>query len=116
MVTGLRSSCDRLQLQESTAAELQALLQEAEQQWRTLQQAAAQEQLRTLSHDFEAQSQKTQAWIREKQQQLQTVGAQTPPEDRSTAAQVRGDASTLLHGEDSPQTHRFLSAPLCRPS
>lgn len=90
MVSGLRSGCDRLQLQGSAAAELQALLQEAERQWRTLLQTAAQEQLWTLSDDFEAQSQKTQAWIREKQQQLQTVGAQTPPEDRSTAAQVRG--------------------------
>lgn len=93
MVAGLRSGCERLQLQEGAAAELQALLQEAEQRWRTLLQTAAQEQLRTLSRDFEAQSEKTQAWIREKQQQLQTVGAQTPPEDRSTAAQVRGDAS-----------------------
>lgn len=88
MVTGLKSRCDGLQLQESMAAELQALLSDAEQQWRTVLQTAGQAELRALSDDFDAQSQSTQAWIREKQQQLQTVGAQTPPEERSIAAQV----------------------------
>lgn len=88
MVTGLKSQCEGLQLQESLAAELQALLSDAEQQWRTVLQTAGQAELRTLSDDFDGQSQSTQAWIREKQQQLQTVGAQTPPEERSIAAQV----------------------------
>lgn len=88
MVTGLRSRCDGLQLQESVRAELQRLVGEAEQQWRATLQTAGQAELRTLSEDFDAQSQNTQSWIREKQQQLQTVGAQTPPEERSVAAQV----------------------------
>lgn len=88
MVTGLKSRCAGLQLQESMAAELQALLGNAEQQWRTVLQTAGQAELRALSDDFDARSQSTQAWIREKQQQLQTVGGQTPPEERSIAAQV----------------------------
>lgn len=88
MVTGLKSRCDALQLQESVRAELQRLVGDAEQQWRTALQTAGQAELRTLSEDFDAQSQNTQSWIREKQQQLQTVGAQTPPEERSIAAQV----------------------------
>lgn len=88
MVTGLRSGCDVLQLQESMAAELQALVSDAEQQWRTVLQTARQAELRSLSDDFDAQSQSTQAWIRDKQQQLQAVGARTPPEERSIAAQV----------------------------
>lgn len=91
MVTGLTSGCAGLQLQESMAAELQALVSDAEQQWRTTLRTAGQAELRTLSDDFDAQSQSTQAWIREKQQQLQGVGAQTPPEDRSVAAQVSRD-------------------------
>lgn len=88
MVVGLKSRCDGLQLQESVRAELQRLVADAEQHWRTALQTAAQAELRTLSEDFDAQSQNTQSWIREKQQQLQTVGAQTPPEERSVAAQV----------------------------
>lgn len=88
MVTGLRSGCDVLQLHESMAAELQALVSDAEQQWRTVLQTARQAELRSLSDDFDAQSQSTQAWIRDKQQQLQAVGARTPPEERSIAAQV----------------------------
>lgn len=109
MVTGLRSGCDGLQLQDSVAAELQTLVQDAEQQWRTLLQTAAQEQLRTLSNDFEAQSENTQAWIREKQQQLQTVGAQTPPEERSLAAQVWGGRlPTPTHGKQPPNTEILI--------
>lgn len=87
-MTGLRSRCDGLPLQESMRAELQRLVGDAEQQWRATLQTAGQAELRTLSEDFDAQSQNTQSWIREKQQQLQTVGAQTPPEERSIAAQV----------------------------
>lgn len=87
-MTGLRSRCDGLPLQESVRAELQRLVGDAEQQWRATLQTAGQAELRTLSEDFDAQSQNTQSWIREKQQQLQTVGAQTPPEERSIAAQV----------------------------
>lgn len=88
MVMGLKSRCDGLQLQESVRAELHRLVGDAEQQWRTALHTARQAELRTLSEDFDAQSQNTQSWIREKQQQLQTVGAQTPPEERSIAAQV----------------------------
>lgn len=88
MLMGLKSRCDGLQLQESKAAELQALLTDTEQQWRSVLQTARQAELRALSDDFDAQSQSTQAWIREKQQRLQTVGDQTPPEERSIAAQV----------------------------
>lgn len=87
-MTGLRSRCDGLPLQESVRAELQRMVGDAEQQWRATLQTAGQAELRTLSEDFDAQSQNTQSWIREKQQQLQTVGAQTPPEERSIAAQV----------------------------
>lgn len=87
-MTGLRGRCDGLPLQESVRAELQRLVGDAEQQWRATLQTAGQAELRTLSEDFDAQSQNTQSWIREKQQQLQTVGAQTPPEERSIAAQV----------------------------
>lgn len=94
MMMGLQSRCSGLQLQESVRAELQRLLADAEQQWRTVLQAAAQAELRTLSDDFDSQSLNTQSWIRQKQQQLQTVGAQTPPEERSLAAQVGADAST----------------------
>lgn len=88
MVMGLKSRCDGLQLQETVSAELRRLVGDVEQQWRTVLQVAGQAELRTLSEDFDAQSQNTQSWIREKQQQLQTVGAQTPPEGRSIAAQV----------------------------
>lgn len=88
MVTGVKRRCDALRLQESVRAELQRLVGDAEQQWRTVLQTAGQAELRTLSEDFDAQSQNAQSWIREKQRQLQTVGAQTPPEERSTAARV----------------------------
>lgn len=88
MVARLKSRCDGAPLQESVAAELQRLAADAEQQWNTVQLMAAQAELRTLSDDFDAQSQDTQSWIRQKQLQLQTVGAQTPPEERSAAAQV----------------------------
>lgn len=100
-MTGLKSRFDGLQLQESMAAELQMLLGDAEQQWRTVLLMAGQAELRTLSDDFDAQSQSTQAWIREKQQQLQSVGAQTPPEERSVLAQVGrtlGHATSTYHG------------------
>lgn len=93
MVTGLKSRRAALQLQESLSEELQRLLDDAEQQWRTVLQAAAQAELRALGDDFDSQSQNTQRWIRQKQQQLQAVGAQTPPEERSLAAQVGADAS-----------------------
>lgn len=95
MLMGLKSRCDGPQLQESMTAELQKLVGDAEQQWRTVLQMAGQAELRTLSEDFDAQSQSTQSWIREKRQQLQTVGAQTPPEERSVTAQVRHDLSSL---------------------
>lgn len=95
MLMGLKGRCDGPQLQESMTEELQKLVGDAEQQWRTVLQMAGQAELRTLSEDFDAQSQSTQSWIREKQQQLQTVGAQTPPEERSIAAQVRHDLSSL---------------------
>lgn len=88
MVMGLKSGCEGLRLQEGVRAELQRLVGDAEQQWSTALQTAAQAELRTLSEDFDAQSQNAQSWIREKQQRLQTVGAQTPPEERSLAAQV----------------------------
>lgn len=75
-------------LEGSRKAELEQLVNDAEQQWRTLLQAARQAELRAFSDDFDAQSQNTQLWIRERQQKLQSVGAHMPPQERSHTAQV----------------------------
>lgn len=88
LLVSLRRRGEGLQLEENLAAEVQQLANDAEQQWRTLLQAAGQAELRALFDDFDSQSQNTQSWIREKQQQLQKVSAQTPAEGRRVAAQV----------------------------
>ncbi|KAM6917368.1 uncharacterized protein PEZ65_013189 [Lycodopsis pacificus] len=78
----------RERLEESRKRELQQLVEDTEQQWRTLLQAARQAELRTLSDDFDVQSENTQAWIRDRQQQLQSVGSHTPPDERCRTAQT----------------------------
>lgn len=76
------------QLEESRKAEVQQLVKDSEQQWRTVLQAARQAELRALSDDFDTQSKDIQSWIRDRQQRLQSVGGHTPPEERSLTAQV----------------------------
>ncbi|XP_031729025.1 nesprin-2-like, partial [Anarrhichthys ocellatus] len=78
--------CERLE--ESRKQELQQLVKDTEQQWRTLLQAARQAELRTLTDDFDMQSKDTQSWIRDGQQQLQSVGSHTPPDERCHTAQT----------------------------
>ena len=78
----------REHLEESRKPEVQQLVEDTEQQWRALQQAARQAELRSLSDDFDTQSKNTQCWIRDRQQQLQAVGSHTPPDHRCHAAQV----------------------------
>ncbi|XP_028420977.1 nesprin-2 [Perca flavescens] len=78
----------REHLEESRKPEVQQLVEDTEQQWRALQQAARQAELRSLSDDFDTQSKNTQCWIRDRQQQLQAVGSHTPPDHRCHAAQT----------------------------
>ncbi|KAA8578682.1 hypothetical protein FQN60_017502, partial [Etheostoma spectabile] len=77
----------REHLEESRKPEVQQLVEDTEQQWRGLQQAARQAELRSLSDDFDTQNKNTQSWIRDRQQQLQAVGSHTPPDQRCHAAQ-----------------------------
>ncbi|XP_055011498.1 nesprin-2-like [Boleophthalmus pectinirostris] len=63
-------------------AEVERMVLDTEQQWRTVLQTATQAELKSLSDDFENQSQSTQSWIRERQQLLHSVGAQAPPHQR----------------------------------
>lgn len=78
----------REQLEESQAAEMALLVQDAEQQWGSVLHAASQAEHRALSDDFDGQSQNTQLWVKDRQLELQSVGCHTPPEDRRRAAQV----------------------------
>lgn len=78
--------CERLE--ESRKSEVQQLVKDSEQQWQNVLLAARQAEVRALSDDFDAQSKDTQSWIRDQQQKLQSVGAHTPPEERSQAVQV----------------------------
>lgn len=89
-VLGLRRRGEGLRehLEESRKAELEQLVKDAEQQWGAVLQVARKVELRALSDDFDAQSQNTQSWIRERQQELQSVGGHTPAEERSRTAQV----------------------------
>lgn len=80
-------------LEESRKAEIEHLVNAAEQQWRFLLQAAGQAELRALSEDFDTQSHNSQSWIRDKQQELQSVGGHTPAEARSRTAQVCSNTS-----------------------
>ena len=80
------SLCEKLE--EGRKPEVQQLVKDAEQQWKTVQQAAQQAELRSLSDDFDAQSKDAQSWIRDRQQELQSVGSHTPPEERINTAQV----------------------------
>ncbi|CAJ1074541.1 LOW QUALITY PROTEIN: nesprin-2 [Xyrichtys novacula] len=80
------SLCERLE--ESRKPEVQQLVKDTEQQWRNVLQAARQAELRALSEDFDCQSKNTQSWIRDRQQKLQTVGSQTPAQERSNMAQT----------------------------
>lgn len=88
---GLRTQGEALQerLEESQAAQLALMVQDAEQQWGSVLQAASQAEHRALSDDFDAQSQSTQLWVKERQLELQSVGSHTPPEDKRRTAQVR---------------------------
>lgn len=78
--------CERLE--ESRKSEFQQLVKDSEQQWQNVLLAARQAEVRALSDDFDAQSKETQSWIRDRQQKLQSVGAHTPPEERSQTVQV----------------------------
>ncbi|XP_041669127.1 nesprin-2-like [Cheilinus undulatus] len=80
------SVCEHLE--ESRKPEVQQLVKNAEQQWRNVQQAARQAELRGLSDDFDSQGKNTQLWIRERTQKLQSVGSQTPAEERINTAQT----------------------------
>ncbi len=80
------SVCERLE--ESRRAEVQQLMKDAEQQWRAVLRAARQAELRGLSDDFDAQNKNSHAWLRDRQQKLQSVGTHAPPEERSLTAQV----------------------------
>ena len=86
----LKTQGERLckQLEESRKPEIEQLVKDTEQQWKTVLQTAKQAELRSLSDDFDSQSQNTQSWIRDHQQQLQFVGSQTPPEERCDTAEV----------------------------
>lgn len=115
MLLSLRRRGEGLQLEENLAAEVQQLANDAEQQWRMLLQAVGQAELRALFDDFDAQSQNTQSWIREKQQQLQNVRAQTPAEERSVAAQVSFSTTfsshlLFIHREHTYQSQTWRSA------
>ncbi|CAB1456440.1 unnamed protein product [Pleuronectes platessa] len=74
-------------LEPSRRSEVQQLVENAEQQWRMVLQAAGQAELRGLSDDFDTQSKDTQSWIRDRQQKLQSVGCLSPPEERCLTAQ-----------------------------
>lgn len=111
---GLRRQGEGLceHLEESRKAEVEQLVNDAEQQWRTVLQAARQVELRALSDDFDAQSQNTQSWIRARQQQLQSVGGNMPPEERSHTAQVCPNSTRAsLKGQfrEKLKTHSFSS-------
>nr|XP_033499149.1 nesprin-2 [Epinephelus lanceolatus] len=75
-------------LEGSKKPEVQQVIKDTEQQWGTVLQAARQAELRSLSDDFDAQSKNTQSWIRDKQQQLQSLGSHTPPDERCHTAQA----------------------------
>ena len=75
-------------LEPSRRSEVQQLVENAEQQWRMVLQAAGQAELRGLSDDFDTQSKDTQSWIRDRQQKLQSAGCLSPPEERRLTAQV----------------------------
>ncbi|XP_047197727.1 nesprin-2 isoform X1 [Hippoglossus stenolepis] len=74
-------------LEQSRRSEVQQLVENAEQQWRMVLQAAGQAELRGLSDDFDTQSKDTQSWIRDRQQKLQSAGCLSPPEERCRTAQ-----------------------------
>lgn len=90
-VLGLRTQGEVLQeqLEEREAAQLALMVQDAEQQWGSVLQGASQAEHRALLDDFDAQSQSTQLWVKERQLELQSVGSHTPPEDKRHTAQVR---------------------------
>lgn len=75
-------------LEDSRKLEVQQLVTVTEQQWTTVQQAANQAEVRSLSDDFDVQSKNTEMWIKEKQQMLQAVGSHTRAEERCHTAQV----------------------------
>lgn len=78
-------------LAESGKPEVQQLLQDTEQQWKTVMQAARQTEHRALSEDFHAQAETSQSWIRDKQLRLESAGRHAPPEERCGAAQVSSE-------------------------
>ncbi|KAF7647688.1 hypothetical protein LDENG_00168300, partial [Lucifuga dentata] len=82
------SLCEREELEELRKQEVQQLLTDTEQQWRTVLQTARQVELRSLLDDFDSQNKTTQSWIRDIQQQLQSAGVHTPPELRLHTAKT----------------------------
>ncbi|KAM7376415.1 hypothetical protein PAMP_006150 [Pampus punctatissimus] len=75
-------------LEESRKPEVEQLVKDTKQLWKTVLQEAKQAELQSLSDGFDIQSKNTQSWIRDHQQQLQSVGSQTPPEERFHTAEV----------------------------
>ncbi|KAG7509989.1 nesprin-2-like [Solea senegalensis] len=92
LVLRTRGQSLRERLQESRRAEVDRPLWDTEQQWTSVVQAASLAELRSLSDDFDAQSKDTRAWVRERQQKMQSAGFQTPPEERRLTAQTILDA------------------------
>lgn len=84
---------------ESRKQEVQDAVRCTEEQWRAVLQAAGQAELRALSEDFDTQSHDSQSWIREKQQELQSVGSHTPAEERSRTAQVWSNTFTEVESK-----------------
>nr|XP_020467229.1 uncharacterized protein LOC109966618 [Monopterus albus] len=80
------SLCEHLD--ESRKPEVQQLVKNTEQQWRSVLQTARLAEHRSLADDFDTQSKSTQSWIRDRQQKLQSVGSQTPPGERCIIAQA----------------------------
>ncbi|XP_061531422.1 uncharacterized protein syne2b isoform X2 [Phycodurus eques] len=74
-------------LDDSRKPELALLVEDTEQQWKSVLQTCKEAQLRSLGEDFEAQSKNTQSWVRERELQLQSVGIHSPPQDRRRMAQ-----------------------------
>lgn len=114
-VLGLRRQAEGLceRLEESRKAEIEHLVNAAEQQWRSVLQAAGQAELRALSEDFDTQSHNSQSWIREKQQELQSVGSHTPAEERSRTAQVCSNGSNIFVEVKSKCRHVHLTQQQC---
>lgn len=88
--------CANPGLDDRKRREVEDSVRKTEEQWKKVQQAAQEAQEKTgteaaANKDYDAfksQSEKTQAWIREKKQKLMSLGGQMPFEERLQVAQV----------------------------